>query len=64
VDELGSAYGQVGAGFIVHKVNGRDVTSVADVERVANTLRAGQVVSLVVRPPGQQSDVIVNYRVR
>jgi hypothetical protein len=53
----------VAPGTQVLSINGREVRSVQDVERVAESLRPGQVVSLVVRN-GDTQPRIVNYRVR
>ena len=48
--------------LIIRKVNGRDIRSAQDVERVADSLRPGQVVSIVAHR--NNSDIIINYRVR
>ena len=47
----------------VVSINGQKVDSVRDVERIANSLRPGQVISLVYRPlVGDLDELIVNYR--
>jgi serine protease Do len=64
VDELGSSFGTgLGPGTIIRKINGRDVASVAEFDRIISGLRPGQVVSLVVKPQGQD-DIILNFRIR
>jgi hypothetical protein len=50
--------------MIIRKINGRDVSTVEDVERIAGTLKSGQTVSLIVRGGQQEYDAIVNYRVQ
>jgi serine protease Do len=64
VEPLGSAAGRVSRGMIIRKINGRDVSTVEDVERIAGTLKSGQTVSLIVRGGQQEYDAIVNYRVQ
>jgi len=50
-------------GAEVVSINGEQVKSVRDVERIANGLRPGQTVSLVYRPLGGEiEELIVNYR--
>jgi serine protease Do len=63
VDDFSPARGYVAPGTQILRINGRDVNTVQDVERVSEGLRAGQVVSLVVRN-GNGDPRIVNYRVR
>jgi serine protease Do len=63
VDQFSPAVGFVGPGDVIMSINGREVTSVQEVERIANSLRPGQVVSLVVKR-GDREPRIVNYRVR
>jgi S1-C subfamily serine protease len=63
VDQFSPAAGYVAPGTQILSINGREVRSVQDVERVAESLRPGQVVSLVVRS-GDTQPRIVNYRVR
>ena len=62
VDPMSPAATAVYPGLIVRKINGRDIRSSQDVERLAESLRPGQVVSVVGHRSG--SDVIINYRVR
>jgi S1-C subfamily serine protease len=45
------------------KINNRDVNSVQDVERIENTLKPGQVVTLIVGSADREPRII-NYRVR
>ena len=63
IDAFSPAAGYLVPGTQVLSINGREVKSVQDVERVAESLRPGQVVSLVVRS-GSTQPRIVNYRVR
>jgi serine protease Do len=68
VDPNGAAAQQFGPGAALLRINGRDVSSPRDVERLAGALRPGDVVSIVIaatpspREPPQPR--IVNYRVR
>jgi serine protease Do len=67
VDPLsGAVEGGVARGMVLRKINGKDVTTPEDVDRIAASLKPGQTVSLIVRLPGggQEYDTIVNYRVR
>jgi len=55
--------GQLGRGFIIDRVNGRAIQSIADLRAVLDALRPGQVVSMT----GHYDDgtsTIVNFRVR
>jgi serine protease Do len=63
IDQFSPAAAALNAGDQILRINGRDVGSVQDVERVAENLKPGQVVSLVVRF-GTREPRIVNYRVR
>jgi serine protease Do len=63
VDQFSPARGYIAPGTLILKINGRDVSNVQEVERIAEGLRPGQVVSLVVRS-GNGGPRIVNYRVR
>jgi serine protease Do len=59
----GAASAGVQRGWMVTAINGQEVKTVADVERIAATVKQGQVVSL--RAYNKQSgDLIVNYRAR
>jgi serine protease Do len=63
VDPAGPVAGQMGRGFIIERVNGRAVQTVAELRGVLDALRPGQVVSLT----GHYDDgtaAIVNFRVR
>jgi serine protease Do len=59
----GAAAGGVRPGMVVVSINGQDVKSVADVERIAGGVKPGQVVSL--RAVNQGGDeLVINYRAR
>jgi serine protease Do len=63
VDPAGPVAGQVARGFIIDRVNGRAVQTVADLRAVLDALRPGQVVSMT----GHYDDgaaTIVNFRAR
>ena len=65
VDPLSPAATAVRPGLLIQKLNGRDITSTDDVERIAGSLRPGQVVTIVARRPDEAgSEIILNYRVR
>jgi serine protease Do len=53
----------VQAGQILLRINGQEIASPADVERIAEGIEPGQVVSLRVIDP-QRGATIINYRVR
>ena len=59
----GAAEAGVRPGIIVEAINGQEVRSVADVERIAATVKPGSVVSLrgYTKTTG---DLIINYRAR
>jgi serine protease Do len=63
VEQFSPAAGIVFPGDQLVRINGRDVNSVQEVERISEGLRSGQVVSLVVKR-GDREPRIVNYRVR
>ncbi len=63
VDDFSPARPYLVPGTQILRINGRDVNTVADIERVSEGLRPGQVVSMVVRN-GSGDPRIVNYRVR
>lgn len=50
-------------GQVILRINGEQIGSVEDVERIAESLEPGDVVSLLVRDP-ERGDVIINYRTR
>ncbi len=52
-------------GYVIRKMNGRDVRTVGDFRRAAATLSAGDIVSLVVLDAraSQATPIIVNYRI-
>ena len=64
VDPLSSAYQNVIPGDIVRKINGRDVNTVEDLERIASGLKAGSTVTIIARGRGVTYDRIINYRLR
>jgi len=64
VDMAGSARGYLREGSIIEQVNGKSIESVDDLEEVANQVRQGGVVSLIVRLPPEFVRTIVNYRLR
>lgn len=64
VDPLSPAAEVVGRSFIIRRINGREVNTVEDVERIADTIRPGQIVTLIVRQANQNYDTIINYKVR
>jgi serine protease Do len=64
VQQLSSAMGYVFPGDVIRSINGREVNSVADFERIANSLRPGETVSIVLRRPERDYDTIVNYHAR
>ncbi len=63
VDQFSPAANLIVPGDQILRINGRDVSTTQEVERVAESLRAGQVVSLVVKSRSRDPRV-VNYRVR
>lgn len=63
VDQFSPAAGLLIPGDQIVSINGRAVNSVQDVERVSESLRSGQVVSVIARR-GDRDPRIVNYRVR
>jgi len=64
VDRLSPAAAQVARCFVVLSINGEEVDSPRDVERVAQDLDEGDVVSLRVIAPGTETPRIANYRIR
>ena len=63
VDQFSPAAGIVFPGDQVVRINRRDVNSVQEVERISESLKSGQVVSVVLKR-GDREPRIVNYRVR
>jgi serine protease Do len=63
VDPAGPVAGQMGRGFIIERVNGRAVGTVAELRGVLDALRPGQVVSLTGRYDDGTAS-IVNFRAR
>jgi serine protease Do len=66
VDPYSGAYeANLIGGFQILSINGREVNTVQDVERIADNLKPGQLVTVVARGRGENSDPrIFNYRVR
>ena len=60
----GAAAAGVQPGMVVVAINGEKVSTVADVERIAATVRTGSVVSLRVVGRQSEDEMIINYRVR
>jgi len=63
VDPAGPVAAQMGRGFIIERVNGRAVQTVAELRGVIDALRPGQVVSITGRY-GDGTASIVNFRAR
>jgi serine protease Do len=62
IDPIGPAYRQVPQGQEIVSINGQEVNSIGDVERIASRLKPGDTVSIVTKGPiGNQ---ISNYRTR
>jgi serine protease Do len=60
----GAAAGGVRPRMVLLEINGEPVKTVADVERVAATVKEGQVVSLRALAPESGDELIINYRAR
>ena len=60
----GAAAGGVRPRMVLLEINGEPVKSVGDVERIAATVKVGQVVSLRALAPESGDELIVNYRAR
>ncbi|HEV7591365.1 MAG TPA: trypsin-like peptidase domain-containing protein [Longimicrobium sp.] len=63
VDPAGPVAGQIGRGFVIERVNGRAIGTIAELRGVVDALRPGQVVSMT----GRHDDgtaAIVNFRAR
>ncbi len=58
-----AAQAGIGRGMLLLRLNGQEVRSDADVERIAAGLEPGDVVSAVVRVP-EMGETIINYRTR
>jgi serine protease Do len=64
VDRFGpAAAANVEPGYVLLRINGRQITTPRDVERIASELKAGDVVSLLVLR-GREGETIINYRTR
>ncbi|HEU4559464.1 MAG TPA: PDZ domain-containing protein, partial [Longimicrobium sp.] len=64
VDRYGPAAGQLRAGWVIERFNGREISTEADLQAAIAQVRAGQVISLTVRFPDDGSRAIINYRAR
>ncbi|MGQ0561466.1 MAG: trypsin-like peptidase domain-containing protein [Gemmatimonadota bacterium] len=64
VDPLSSASGSLAPGDIIRRINNREINTLADLERVADDLEAGDNVSVVLRRGGADYDRIVNFTLR
>ncbi len=60
----GAAAGGVRPGMLLLEINGEPVKDVDDVERVAETVKPGQVVSLRAIAPQSDDELVINYRAR
>ena len=60
----GAAAGGVRPGMLLLEINGEPVKDVEDVERVAETVKPGQVVSLRAIAPQSDDELVINYRAR
>ena len=64
VSPISPAAGVVGRGELILSINGQTVNSVADVERIAGSLRSGQIVSMrLLDPDPQIGETVANYKV-
>jgi S1-C subfamily serine protease len=52
------------SGYLLTSVNGRAVTTTAEVDALARTLKPGQAVSLMLTRPDDGTSRILNYQVR
>jgi serine protease Do len=64
VSPAGSALGFLQRGDVIEQVNGTQVRSIADLDKAAADVKAGDVVSLIVRRQPDGERTIVNYRIR
>ena len=60
----GAAAGGVRPRMVLLEINGQPVKTVDDVERIAATVKVGQVVSLRALAPESSDELIINYRAR
>ena len=63
VSPLSPAFGLVARGQLILSINGQNVNSVADIERIAGALHSGDVVSLRLLDP-QLGVTVANFRLR
>jgi len=65
VPPLSPVLGQVAPGSVIVSINGKPIRTLRDLERVAEDLKPGDLVQLVIRwPQGDVGERIVNYRIR
>ena len=66
IDPAGPLATTLGAGVILLQINGQNVRSVGDVQRIARSIESGDVVSLIYTTPNgaTRQPTILNYRVR
>ena len=65
VDPYGPASRALGQNWVILKINGENIRGVRDVQRIANGLESGDVVSVVyVLPRNGEQPAIANYRIR
>jgi serine protease Do len=66
IENYGPLQGRVAPGSVLIRMNGRDIASVRDVERLGAGLREGDVVSLMLIDPraGDPQPQLINYRAR
>jgi serine protease Do len=65
VDPLGAASrSSLRPGMVIRQINGREVRTIRELERLAGSIRSGDVVSLIVLPVsnGEPVPMILNYR--
>jgi len=58
-----AAQAGVAPGMIIERANGKEIGKLSDLEAVANSVSAGQAVSLVVRTPDDRQ-IMINFRTR
>jgi serine protease Do len=64
VDPTGPAAGRLARGFVIERLNGREVRTLADLRASVGALKPGQVVSILARRPEGGQQTIVNFRSR
>ena len=64
VDPAGSARGILGQGLVIQEINGKPIKSLADLQKAADGVKPGDVVSMIVLTPPDGARTILNYRLR